>query len=153
MRSFGKIVLSMAVTCLVAAIPASAQIVDGLDFTTSFPFYVGNAQMPAGSYKVTQSDLDDTILLIRSDDGSHSALIDFVPTHSTTHHASSDVTFHKYGDTEYLNRLWVEGQKYGMKVEPTKAESKLAASTTTLEHSLAANKLPGKRESAALVSH
>jgi hypothetical protein len=153
MKSFAKVVLSMAITCLVSAIPASAQIADGLDFTTSFPFYVGNAQMPAGSYKVTQSDMDETILAIRSEDGSHSALIDFIPTHSDTHHATSDVTFHKYGNTEYLNRLWVGGQKYGMKVEPTKRESKLAASSSTVEHSLAANSVAGKGESAALVSH
>jgi len=143
----------MAVACLVSAIPASAQIIDGLDFTTSFPFYVGNAQMPAGSYKVTQSDMDDTILLIRSDDGSHAALIDFIPTHSDTYHTNSEVTFHKYGNTEYLNRLWVEGQQFGMKIEPTKAESKLAASTSTVEHSLAANKQSGKGQAASLDSH
>ena len=153
MKSFGKVVLSMAVTCLVSAIPASAQIINGLDFTTSFPFYVGNAQMPAGSYKVTQSDMDDSILLIQSADGSHAALIEFIPTHSDTYHANSDVTFHKYGNTEYLNRLWVEGQKYGMKVEPTKAEGKLAASTSPVEHSLPANKLSGKGEAAALAPH
>ena len=153
MKSFGKVILSMALTFLVSAIPASAQITDGLDFTTSFPFYVGNTQMPAGAYKVTQSNMDDSILLIESADGSHSAFIDFTPTHSDTYHANSDVTFHKYGNTEYLNRLWVEGQKYGMKIEPTKAESKLAASTSAVEHSLAANKLSAKGESAAIASH
>jgi hypothetical protein len=153
MKSFGKVVLSLAVTCLVSAIPASAQIVNGLDFTTSFPFYVGNTQMPAGAYKVTQSNMDDSILLIESADGSHSAFIDFVPTHSDTYHANSDVTFHKYDNTEYLNRLWVGGQQYGMKVEPTKAESKLAASTSTVEHSLPANKLSGNGQSTAVVPH
>ncbi|MEG9436028.1 hypothetical protein JAO29_07600 [Edaphobacter sp. HDX4] len=153
MMSFGKVVLTMVLTCLVSAIPVSAQITNGLDFTTSFPFYVGNAQMPAGSYMVTQSDMDDTILIIRNDDGSHAALIDFTPTQSDTYHANSDVTFHKYGNTEYLNRLWVEGQQYGMKVVPTKAESKLAAATNTVEHSLAANKLSGKGEAAAVAPH
>ena len=153
MKSLSKVVLSMALTCLVSAIPASAQIINGLDFTTSFPFYVGNAQMPAGSYKVTQSDTDDSILLIQSADGSHAAFIDFTPTHSDTYHTNSDVTFHKYGNTEYLNRPWVEGPKYGMKVEPTKAESKLAASTSTVEHSLPANKLSGNGQSTAVVPH
>ena len=153
MKSFGKVVLCMAVACLVTAIPASAQIVDGLDFKTSFPFYVGNARMPAGSYKVTQSDMDDTILLIQSDDGSHSAFIDFIPTESTTDHANSDVTFRKFGNTDFLNRLWVGGQQYGMQVEQTKAESKLAASASTVEHTIAANKLAGKGQTAALSSH
>jgi hypothetical protein len=35
MKGFGKVILSMAVTCLDSAIPASAQIVDGVDLTTS----------------------------------------------------------------------------------------------------------------------
>ena len=153
MKSFGKIVLRVAVACLVTAIPASAQILNGLDFTTSFPFYVGNARMPAGSYQVTQSDIDGTILFIQNEDGSHSAFIDFVPTESATDHAHSDVTFRRYGNTDFLNRLWVGGQEYGMKVEPTKAESKLAASASPVEHTLAANKLPGKGQSAALASH
>jgi hypothetical protein len=153
MKSFGKIVLAMAVACLGTAIPASAQIVDGLDFTTSFPFYAGNALMPAGSYKVMQSDMDDTILSIQSEDGSHSAFIDFIPTESATDHANSDVTFRKYGNTEFLNRLWVGGQQYGMRVEQTKAESKRAASASTVEHTIAANRLAGKGQSAALTSH
>ena len=153
MKGFGKVILSMAVTCLVSAIPASAQIVDGVDFRTSFPFYVGNAHMPAGSYKVTQSGLDDQILLIQSENGSHSAFIDFVPTESATTYADTKAIFHNYGDTEYLNKLWVEGETYGIKVEPTKAESKVAASADTVEHALSANKLPGKGQSAALVSH
>jgi hypothetical protein len=143
----------MAVACLGAAIPASAQIVDGLDFTTSFPFYACNARMPAGSYKVMQSNMDNTILTIQSADGSHSAFIDFIPTEAATDHAHSDVTFRKYGDTDFLNRLWVGGQEYGMKVEETKAESKLAASASTVEHTVAANKLPAKGQSAALTSH
>ena len=140
MNGLGKIVIGMALLCLASAFPASAQIVNGLDFTTSFPFYVGNAKMPAGSYKVTQSDMDTSILLIESQNGSHSALIEFIPTHSATEHPHTDVTFHKYGNTDYLNRVWVEGQKFGMKVEPTKAEKKLAASTNPTEHSVSGNK-------------
>jgi hypothetical protein len=48
-----------------------AQIVNGIDFTTSFPFYAGNAKMPAGSYKLTQADFDENVLLIESTDGSN----------------------------------------------------------------------------------
>jgi hypothetical protein len=120
---------------------AHAQIVNGVDFTTSFPFYAGNAKMPAGSYKITQSDMDidASILQIQSKDGVHSALVEFIPTHSAQPHPHSDVTFHKYGDTEYLNRVWVEGQEYGMKVDPTKAETKAAANANVVEHSLSAS--------------
>jgi hypothetical protein len=50
------------------------------------------------------------------------------------------VNFHKYGNTDFLNRIWVEGQRYGMKVDPTKVELKAAAGTKTVEYSLVANK-------------
>jgi hypothetical protein len=119
--------------------PLAAQIVNGVDFTTTFPFYAGNVRMPAGSYKITHSDVDENILQIQSSDGVHSALLEFIPTQSEQPHAQSDVTFHKYGDTEYINRIWVEGQEYGMKVDATKAETKAAASAKVVEHSLSAS--------------
>src|SRR5216683_8193525 len=139
MNSFGKIVIKMGLVSLLSVMPLAAQIDNGVDFTTSFPFYAGNAKMPAGSYKITQSDMDASILQIQSTDGAHSALVEFIPTHSAQPHPHSDVTFHKYGDTEYLNRIWVEGQKYGMKVDPTKAEMKAAANANVVEHSLSAS--------------
>jgi hypothetical protein len=139
MKNVSKLVVGMGLLSLLSVMPLAAQIVNGVDFTTSFPFYAGNASMPAGSYKITQSDMDESILQIQSTDGAHSALVEFIPTHSGQPHPHSDVTFHKYGDTEYLNRIWVEGQQYGMKVDPTKAETKAAANANVVEHSLSAS--------------
>jgi hypothetical protein len=139
MKKLSKLVVGMGLLSLLSVLPLAAQIVNGVDFTTSFPFYAGNARMPAGSYKITQSDMDESILQIQSTDGAHSALVEFIPTHSGQPHPHSDVTFHKYGDTEYLNRIWVEGQQYGMKVDPTKAETKAAANANVVEHSLSAS--------------
>jgi hypothetical protein len=96
--------------------------------------------MPAGSYTVTQPDMDNKILLIQNVDRTHSAFISYIPTLALQPHAQSDVTFHKYGNVEYLNRLWVDGQQDGMKVETTKAEKKLAAQTTPVEHAQLAQK-------------
>jgi predicted aspartyl protease len=139
MNSFGKRVVKMGLLSLLSVMPLAAQIDDGVDFTTSFPFYAGNAKMPAGSYKISQTDIDSSVLQIQSSDGAHSALVEFIPTHAEQPHSQSDVTFHKYGDTDYLNRIWVNGQKYGMKVDPTKAETKAAANANALEHSIVAN--------------
>ena len=139
MKNLIKLVVGMWLLSLLSVMPLAAQIDNGVDFTTSFPFYAGNAKLPAGSYKITQSDMDESILQIQSKDGVHSALIEFTPTHSAQPHPHSDVTFHKYGDTEYLNRIWVQGQEYGMKVDPTKAETKAAANANVVEHSLSAS--------------
>jgi hypothetical protein len=139
MKNVSKLVVRMGLLSLLSVMPLAAQIDNGVDFTTSFPFYAGNAKMPAGSYKITHSDMDENILQIQSNDGAHSAVVEFIPTHSAQPHPHSDITFHKYGDTEYLNRIWVEGQKYGMKVDPTKAEMKAAANANAVEHSLSAS--------------
>jgi hypothetical protein len=136
MKKVSKLVVITGLLSLLSVMPLAAQIANGVDFTTSFPFYAGNAKMPAGSYKITQSDMDESILQIQSNDGVHSALVEFIPTQSAQPHPHSDVTFHKYGDTEYLNRIWIQGQEYGMKVDPTKAETKAAENTSVVEHSV-----------------
>jgi hypothetical protein len=139
MMNISKLVVRMGLLSLLSVMPLAAQIANGVDFTTSFPFYAGNAKMPAGSYKITQSDMDESVLQIQSTDGLHSALVEFIPTQSARPHPHSDVTFDKYGDIEYLNRIWVEGQEYGMKVDPTKSETKAAANANVVEHSLSAD--------------
>jgi hypothetical protein len=62
------------------------------------------------------------MLLIRSTDKNYSAFVVFIPTLSEQPREKSDVTFKKYGDVEYLNRISIEGETYGMKVDPTKAD-------------------------------
>jgi hypothetical protein len=140
MKNISKVVVRVGLLSLLSVMPLVAQITDGgVDFTTSFPFYAGNAKMPAGSYKIVQADNDPNMLQIQSNDGTQSAFIEFMPTHSVQPHPHSDITFHKYGDTEYLNRIWVGGQKYGMKVEATKSEMKAATNANVVEHSLSAS--------------
>jgi hypothetical protein len=140
MRAFGVVAGCLVALSLLSAMPLDAQIDNGMNFTTSFPFYAGNAKMPAGAYKITQTDIDESELLIESQDGKYSAFLDSMATQSEQPHSQSDVTFHKYGNTEYLNRIWVEGQRSGLKVYPTKAEKKAAASAKVVEHSVAAKK-------------
>jgi hypothetical protein len=140
MRIFGMVAGCIVTLSLLYAMPLNAQIDYGMNFTTSFAFYAGNTKMPAGSYKITQAGSEETELLIESQDGKYSAFLDFIPTQSEQPHAHSDVTFHKYGNTDYIDRIWVEGQQFGMKVEPTKAEQKAAASVAMVEHSVSAKK-------------
>ena len=141
MKIFCKSALVTAILVVGSAVPVLAQIDYGMDFTTAFPFYAQNTKLPAGSYKVTQTDFDNNELLIQSTDGKYSLFVDFIPTHAEQPHKISDVTFHKYGTVEYLNRIWVEGQHYGMKVEPTKAEQKAANAASPTEHSITGKKL------------
>ncbi len=139
MKNFCKLAVMTGLTFLLFGMPAVAQIANGVDFTTSFPFYAGNAKMPAGAYTITQSaDQDNTVLLIQSKDGSHTAFLDIAPTQAANPHAQTDISFKKYGTTEYLSQVWVGGQSYGMQILPTKAEQKAASNAAAEQHSVSA---------------
>src|SRR5258708_36957532 len=98
MKNVSKLVIRMGLLSLLSVMPLAAQIVNDVGFTTSFPFYAGNAKMPAGSYKITQSDMDESILQIQRTDGVHSALVEFIPTHSAHPHPPPQVPSHKSGE-------------------------------------------------------
>jgi hypothetical protein len=136
MKNLLKLVGPSVLMWLCFVIPGSAQIVNGLTFTTTFPFYAGNTKMPAGSYTVRPAAFGSTTLMIEDSTGKYSAFVEFVPTQSESGHKSADVTFNKYGGVDFLNRLWVGGQQYGMVVEETKYEKKLAESGPPQKHTV-----------------
>jgi hypothetical protein len=134
MNSVGKLVVRIGFLSLLSVLPLAAQIDTGVDFTTSFPFYAGNAKLPAGNYRVSQPDMDVEILRIQNIDEPKSAFVDFTPTQSVQPHRGSAVSFEKYGDTDYLDRVWISGQTYGIEVDPTKVEAAAAAGANAGEH-------------------
>jgi hypothetical protein len=126
MNSIGKLVVRIGFLSLLSVMPLVAQIDTGVKFTTSFPFNAGDAKLPAGNYRVIQPDMDVDILQIENLDNSHSIFVDFNPTQSLRPHRNSAVSFEKYGDTDYLDRVWIEGQTYGIQADPTKVEETAA---------------------------
>ena len=99
---------------------------DAAKFTTSFPFYVSGQKMPAGSYVMTQPDINSGLVLIRDTDSSHSAFIDYTPTLSTQPIAHGEVTFRQYGDTDYLSEVTLTGAETGLTVPESRAEKRTA---------------------------
>jgi hypothetical protein len=139
MKSILKSAVIGAILALGPMLPAVAQIDHSFVFTTTFSFYAANTKMPAGSYRISHTDFDANELLIQSTDEKYSAFVDFIQTEAEQPHQQTDVTFHKYGDVEYLNRIWVAGQTYGVKVNPTKSELKAASASAMVEHSITGN--------------
>ncbi len=134
-----KVAAASAVLVLGSALPALAQMDNGIDFTTSVPFYAENVKLPAGSYRITQTDENSADVLIRSTDGKYAAFLGVIPTLSEEPHQHSSVTFQKFGDTQYLDQIWVEGESYGVEVDRTKAEKQAASATAGAEQSSAGN--------------
>jgi hypothetical protein len=118
----------MGFLSLLSVMPLAAQMDTGVNFTASFPFYAGDTKLPAGNYRVLQPEIGAEILQIQNIDNSRSIFVDFAPTESPQAHRQSAVSFEKYGDTDYLDRVWISGETYGVKVDPTKVETAAAAS-------------------------
>lgn len=136
MKSLTRIVVVVSLLWFLIALPAFGQISNMLTFETTFPFYAGNAKMPAGSYRVSPAEQSESLLLIESANGSHFAFLEVDPTTSETPHPQSDVTFKKYGNVDYLNLLWVRGQTYGMQAIPSRSEQLAAKTAAATQHSL-----------------
>src|SRR5258708_9668699 len=77
MKNVSKLVVGMGLLSLLSVMPLAAQIDNGVDFTTSFPFYAGNATMPAGSHQIHPSRLGASRLQIRRNNGQPFPLVLF----------------------------------------------------------------------------
>lgn len=134
MNSLGKLVAGMGLAYLVSVMPLAAQVGNGAKFTTTFPFYVGSTEMPAGTYIISQpGSVDIPVLRVRSNDTSHSALIMVMSTESLTPSRQSLVIFEKYGNTLYFNRVSLQGSTSGVAAVPTKAEKKAEETASVIE--------------------
>ena len=137
MKTFQKLTMLMSMLCLLSAIPAMAQVDNRLTFQAPFAFYAGNAKLPAGDYTVTQPDDNAGLLLIESADGLHSVFVDYLADDSGPAPAKTEVSFNKYGNTEFLGRISVQGQ-HSMQVLASKAEHNAAKAAASEKHSLSA---------------
>ena len=139
MHKFGKIVVTMGMLSLLSAMPLAAQVDNSVVFTAPFPFYAGNVKLPAGSYIISERNVGDQTVLIRNIAGTKGEFINFIPTSSLDPQKETDVTFHKYGDTGYLQTLSVEGETDGIEFPRTKAEAKaetMAENTKVVEQAM-----------------
>jgi hypothetical protein len=130
MNNIGNLFIKMGLLSLLSVIPLAAQIDNGVDFTASSPFYAGDIKLPAGNYKVARLDDLADVLRIENRDTLHSILVDFTPTEAALPHRKTAVTFDKYGDADYLDRLWIEGEEYGISVDRRPVETAAEANAT-----------------------
>lgn len=134
MNNFGKLVVRMGMLSLLLVMPLAAQIDNGVIFTAPFPFYAGNVELPAGSYKLSQLNLNSQALLLRNSAGTGEVFLYFTHTSSVDPSRDSHVTFHKIGDTGYLRAVSVVGETDRIEFGRSEAEKKAAATETVAEN-------------------
>jgi hypothetical protein len=135
MTTLGKFVVRLGLLSLVSVLPLAAQVDEGVGFATAFPFYAGSTKLPAGSYKITQPEMNSAVLEIESTDGRTAAFIRFMPTETLKPHGKSAVTFRRYGGADYLDRVWLAGETDGVRLVPTRTEAKAATNANVADGS------------------
>jgi hypothetical protein len=137
MTTYQKLSVLMSMLFLLSAIPTMAQTDNEVILEAPFAFYAGDVKMPAGSYTLTPDD-NTNVLLIKSADGSHSAFVEYELVESGTRPSDSEITFNKYGKTDFLNRISMPAERFAMRILPSDAEQSAAKSAAAEQHSLSA---------------
>jgi hypothetical protein len=128
---------------VVAIGTASAQIDSPVEFTTTFPFTVGNATVPAGKYMIRPAEDDDLLLDLQGLTNHVSVYFEVSGTQAPKPEANTSVVFKRYGDHYVLKDIWVEGEqdgaealtvrgeKHHMKEDPPPTEHRVKATKRT----------------------
>jgi hypothetical protein len=124
---------------LAVAQNASAQVVDQVEFTTSFPFTVGTATVPAGSYTI-RPDQDNPNIFQLS--GAHTGvLFETTDARAPQTPAKTEVVFKRYGNAYVLKNIYEEGSNIGAETTVAEAEHHLTkTSASATEHRIAATR-------------
>jgi hypothetical protein len=99
---------------------ASAQVTNAVEFNTPFPFTVGYATVPAGSYTIRPDDDNPAVFELT---GAHESVLFEANSASARETPSkSEVVFKRYGDRYVLKDIWVDGSKTGAETTTVEAE-------------------------------
>ena len=99
---FAGLVLALTI----GAGKAKAQIVGDMVANVPFEFHAGNAEFPAGEYRI--HSVDDSglaVMQISTMDGSRSALFQVQESDASATPTKSELIFNKYGDQYFLSEV------------------------------------------------
>jgi hypothetical protein len=136
MKSVKKFTFILPMMLILAAIPSFAQLDSSVKFEAPFSFYAGDAEMPAGSYTISQPDISESFLQLRTADGKRTVFVEYRQTDSLTTSSRTEVTFSKYGNTNFLSFITVDGQTSELQVEKSAVEKKIAHSAAAEKQSI-----------------
>ncbi len=111
----------------VGALWLHAQIINGVKAHVDHSFIIGNTTLPPGEYTFRMMpDTELTVMHVTSENDKtnveflvREAIDDHTPSHS-------ELVFRKYGNTEFLNKVFEAGSKTGIEVtETSRQEARL----------------------------
>jgi hypothetical protein len=105
----------------------NAQITNPIQARIDHPFVIGNTSLPPGDYTFRMvQDSDLSIMTVSSE--SDKTSVDFIVRATIDNHTPmhTELTFRKYGNTDFLNKIFESGSKTGVEVtETSREESRL----------------------------
>ena len=129
---FKKMMQALCVAAIVATglvASASAQTdTAATKVKIQFDFSVGNTQLPAGEYRISFPNRDNSqrMLVINRLDGKETAIIGGLTTRNSAKTAPGSVTFTHYGDRYFLSRVNIGDPDYTQEVFKSRAEKDAA---------------------------
>jgi len=135
-RTLASVLLAFFV--IAGAQALNAQIMDSIHARVDHSFVIGDQTLPPGEYTFRVSiNPDESLMTAISENGKTSA--QFLVRQSVDNHTPnhSELVFRKYGNTEFLSKIFEAGSKDGLAVlEPSKQEAQaINAGQPALEHS------------------
>ena len=126
MKSFVRsIVIAAGFLVVIGVHQASAQVTGSIEFTTTFPFAVGYANVPAGTYTLRPDDQDPGVLELTGKNVSVLFLTDTIEAREPS--ATSEIVFKRYGNGYVLKDVWMQGSTTGAEAIAAEAEKHAAA--------------------------
>jgi hypothetical protein len=117
---------------------ASAQIIDPVEFTTSFPFTVGNSTVPAGRYTLRPDD--DNAGIFELTGAKTSVLFQTREAQANETPSKTEVVFRRFGNGFVLKDIWVEGSNSGAETLAAEGERHAAKNGSKGEQRVAGRK-------------
>jgi len=112
---------------VLSAVPGHADDTKKIKVTIPFDFVVGSKQLKAGDYVVQSwGNSGDGALLFRSEDGGAQQIVFVVPVENNTGNHER-LVFHRYGDEQFVARVWFMGDEEGYELIPGAREKESAA--------------------------
>lgn len=130
MQITGRTIFSATLLSIIAFGAASkteAQITNQVDATISHSFIAGAKTLPPGKY-VFEMSSGGAFMKVTSADGKDSDMFAVRESQAPKTPAHTELVFRRYGETEFLSKIYEGGNKIGVAVsEPSKQEKQLKA--------------------------
>ena len=117
-----RVIMFTAAATLAGVSLANAQVVDPVEFTTAFPFSVGNTKLPAGRYEIRRDEDDPSLYRIEGRDNKVGTFFAVEPASLPKPPAKTEILFKRYGQGYVLKSVWEEGDTDGFQTAVAEAE-------------------------------